>query len=241
VTKAVNEEARTEKPTARREREARRKGAVSRSRILGRALLLAAASLYLWVYGPGLGRDLGEQVRIGLSRAFQPRTDPLAVASSVAGTLSGFLLAPLLAAAGIVLLAAFLQVGPRFSPGLGPAPDPTPGAAGRLLFFVFRGLTLIAALLAAGPDLLRALLRTPLQDARDGIAIAGRGFVYLAAWFALFEALVGGIELLYLRRRFSQSLRMTRREIMEEEREEEGDPAVRRARRTRGRELAAPL
>jgi flagellar biosynthesis protein FlhB len=76
---AANQGDRTEKPTARRLREARKKGQVARSRDLGQAVSLAAALGALGWYGSALVNGSGIAVRQGLVQAGQMPTRDLRI------------------------------------------------------------------------------------------------------------------------------------------------------------------
>jgi flagellar biosynthetic protein FlhB len=84
---------------------------------------------------------------------------------------------------------------------------------GAALWFVARDLPGLAVLMEAPPGAL--------------LAAAGQGALRLAAATLAVFALLAGLDVLLVRFRFLQRLRMTRQEIKEEMKESEGDPTIR--------------
>jgi flagellar biosynthesis protein FlhB len=234
---------RTEAPSARRRREARRAGRVAWSPLLTAAAALAALWLALRWVGEALLAGLAGGLRAWLSEGASVAPGELgAVALGLATRVAGpvlQLLVVVLVAAGA---AALVQVGPLFTPRvLAPDWGRLGLAAGwrRLWSLEARlarwraGLAAVAvlapaALVVAGS--LRELVALPYHEPRAGLvvlsALADR---WLVASVAGLGAL-GLLDLLWQRRRLDESLRMTRREAELERRETEGDPLFRRER-----------
>lgn len=110
----------TEQPTDKRLRDARRKGQVARSQDLTSALLLVTATAILGLAGTQVGLQLAESMRKGVVHAttFKGDLDQAAAVRAFWSGVStiGFALAPLLTALFVVaLLVSYLQVGPIFS------------------------------------------------------------------------------------------------------------------------------
>lgn len=162
-------------------------------------------------------------------------------------------LAPVLAVAiGVGALGSFLQVGSLFTvrpwvPDLSRL-DPIEGLRRR-----FSGAEL-GARAAAGLVGLLALALT-FGCIRDALALAGRpdltaaelvdvaGVLIGRLWWraGLAVALAGAAALIYRRWRWWKDHHMSRREVLREQRETEGDPGAQRRRRHRRRELARGL
>lgn len=110
----------SEKPTEKRLREARRKGQVAKSQDLTSALLLIAASAILTIAGRWSGAQLAANMQSSIKRAaeFKGALDPAAALGYLLGAVSvmALVLAPLFIA--LIILAAlvnYLQVGPIFA------------------------------------------------------------------------------------------------------------------------------
>src|ERR1019366_8077746 len=100
----------TEKPTAKRKKDAREKGQVARPRELAAALSLLAATLALLRFGPLLVQRIGDRMATGLARLGEqplaPLTDPELVGFIwSAGALTALIVGPIAGAA------AFASVG----------------------------------------------------------------------------------------------------------------------------------
>lgn len=239
---------RTEEPTPRRLREARRRGEVARSAELSGAVGLAAGLATVAIAGPTLGAELARAVRGGLSLAAAGSADPLAVLRAAAGTVLRLALWPSLAAFLAGGAAALLQAGFGLSPGalaprlerldpvrgLARLVEPAQLARAGLSLLKAVALTLVLALwlrdhFPALAELPRvgpaALLRA--APALTGVALQLAGTFLLA----------GLLDWALARRRHRRALRMTRDEVRRELKEDEGDPLHRAERRRRHRAL----
>ena len=110
----------TEKPTEKRLREARRKGQVSKSQDLTSALVLAAAGVILAAAGPWAGARIAAAMRDGLVRAasFKGSLNTHAALSALFSGLSSLAIAVAPLFVGLFAIAAltcYLQVGPVFA------------------------------------------------------------------------------------------------------------------------------
>ncbi|MGC3997863.1 MAG: EscU/YscU/HrcU family type III secretion system export apparatus switch protein [Anaeromyxobacter sp.] len=239
---------RTEEPTPRRLREARRRGQVAASRELTAAAALAGGLLALAATAPWVGAALLAQLREGLARAVLAPTAPGPALTGAAAAVMRLVLAPCLGALVAGALAGAAQSGFLFSPGaLRPRLSRLSPAAGlrRLvtpaqLAGVALGLLKAALLLAVAWRWARAEAPGVLALARLEPDAAWRWLPALAGLLArLAAALValGLLDLLLARRRHRRGLRMTRDEVRREHREDEGDPALRAERRRLGRAL----
>ena len=237
----------TEAPTPRRLAEARRRGEVAVSRELTGAAGLAAGALALAAGGAGLVGRLAGLVRQGLVGALDPGRPPAPALVDAAWAVARHAALPLLAAAAAGAATGLAQTGGLFAPA-GAAPraerlDLARGLAGlasreRL---VAAGLGLAKAGLVLAAAVAWARGAAPDLAALPGALAPGLALQALLGPLALRLLLVllafGGADLLLVRWRHRRRLRMTREEVRREQREDEGDPRHREARRRRHRAL----
>lgn len=233
---------RTERATPRRRQEARRDGQVARSAELTGAIALLAALLALVAFGPGMLQNLGDLMRAGLvdrGDSIETTQGALSVLHHVGGRLL-WILTPLLASLmAIGLLVNILQVGFLFTtkplmPQLSKL-DPIKGftrlfgrrgfvellkaiakvsAVGIVAFFTVRSdiESLVPLVGVDGSALLHEMGRSTL---RIGLR-AGAVLLVLAA-----------LDYAYQKWEYEKSLRMSPKEIEEEQKQTEGDPRTR--------------
>ncbi|MEM9188423.1 MAG: EscU/YscU/HrcU family type III secretion system export apparatus switch protein [Myxococcota bacterium] len=238
-------DAKTEQPTPRRLRRARQEGFVPRSRALTALFVLAVALGML----PWLGTELSHAFRrCFASLSEQTRhPSPRDAASALLGALDAvawpvgvFFLAVLATAATV----AFLQVGPVFaSRALTPRANRI-GSVGLLdrmqegaieLLLSTVGLILLSLPLIyfLTPRLVLLAEATSLELSETLLSVLGVGAVHLLLAFAAFAV----ADAVVRRVRHVWRLRMTVREVRDEERQTMGDPTSRTRRRRRHREL----
>ncbi|HUL60297.1 MAG TPA: EscU/YscU/HrcU family type III secretion system export apparatus switch protein [Anaeromyxobacteraceae bacterium] len=245
---------RTEQPTPRRLREARRRGEVARSRDLSSAAALLSGLAAVAAAGPATAAALAGVVREGLAVAASGTAAPLGAVREALLQAARHSAIPCAAAVAGGTAAALLQAGGTFAPGaLRPRLE-------RL--HLLRGLRrlasraqLAATALAAGQAaVLLALAWAWLREEARGFASlprastagawrVGPAVLGLAFRLALATLAFGVAGHAVARRAHLRSLRMTRDEVRRERREDEGDPALRaeRRRRHRGALGAAPV
>jgi flagellar biosynthesis protein FlhB len=247
--------ARTEEPTPRRLREARRRGEVARSADLGAAAALAGGLAALAVVGPDLLRDVARELRSRLALAAGGAADP-AAAVAAAGALLLRLALPVGGAAaaaaaaagawqaGFAVVPAALRPRPgRLDPGAGLRRLCAPASAARAGLGVLKAATLAGVCAAWWSGAAASVGELPRASGSAALAAAGPLLTPLALRLALAVAALGAADLVVERARWRKALRMTRDEVRRERREDEGDPAPRAERRRRHRALleAAPL
>lgn len=234
---------RTERATPKRQREARRRGQVARSRELTTALVLSVACGFLLLWGERLVGVLAELMRQGLRVAGTgPGQGEAAMTDSLARL--GMTALDLFVLWGLVLglvalLAPMLLGGWTFSTQAiawqWERLDPWRGCR---RMFSWHGLAelakaLIKVLLVAGvawlvakhyADDLIGLGRLPTEAALAGAAqLLGWGFFVLCAA----TVLIAAVDVPYQLWTHARQLRMTRQELREELKETEGRPEVR--------------
>lgn len=239
-------------PTEHRLTEARRRGEVA----IGRDLLAAAAYgglLLAMVLAP-----TGLQRLVNAGALLLGRPDAFGVgqggATLIGTTIAvlGLELAPLLLLpAGLVLAALVAQGGfvvalQRLRPNLGRI-SPLAGAKRKfgltgMVEFGKSMVKLIAVSLLLGgylvqrsPEILLGLLLPPGQV----LLLLGRLLFEFLALVLLLQLVIGAADLLWQRFDHQRRLRMTRREMMDELKNSEGDPQLRARRRQRAMEVAS--
>jgi flagellar biosynthetic protein FlhB len=247
------QESRTEQATPRKLARARSRGVVARSSALSAgAAVLATAAALLWS-GGRLLESLRAMLRAGLGAAatMSSSADPLASLLQPARDVALALSVPLLAAFVAAWLAGVVQVGPMFA-GAAVMPDLRRlNARERLgaLLSPERWLELgwsaleVALLLGAAALILAPSLRGLLALPLGGGERAARALAAVMLDFALRMGAallaLGAIDLVFRRAQHARQLRMSRRELAEEQRESHGRPEQHERRRRLQDELRA--
>jgi flagellar biosynthetic protein FlhB len=241
VAEEVDQESKTEDPTPRRREEARKQGQVPFSAELVGSLVLLAGVLGLTYLGPKVWDGLTAVFRTDLPRAFRAEFGTAEAAELIGATIvrGVIALAPffgLLVAVGF--LASVVQVGLQFNTEkLAPDFDKLNPANGLGRLFsvgalVRGGLTLlkVAALAGVGYFVVKGRAGVILSLDRATVPAAARAawevVLRLALYLSAAVVAVALLDYVYQRRRFEQSLRMTKEELKRELREEEGDPQI---------------
>lgn len=239
---------RTEQPTLRRRRDARSRGQVARSRDLTWAVLLLAVTASLRWFGADVATELASELRssLGSPPAMQLDADDVSHRVwQVAGHLSRSLF-PLLAVALLTSASInFMQVGFLYAPNAvaptGSRVNPFAGmrrfASGEHFARNLLGLLKLITLATVTGVFVWRQLPTWVA-ARDVGSLAvgwGDAFVSLAEQLAWVLLAIAGLDYLHERWRHERSLRMTKQEVRDEQRQQEGDPQVRRQVRDAGR------
>jgi type III secretion protein U len=233
----------TEKPTPRRLREARKRGEVARSTELTRALVLVGCVVWLGVGVAGVTESLMMLLRTAVSDTqLHASHAPQAALSLLAPSLLSLLLPPLVMALVFGLLGDFLQVRGLFSlEPLIPKLENLDPASGFGRMFSWRSVVhvlasmLMVLLLVVTAGL---MLKGALQDLANltdrsnwqAAAYAGGLLFKLVAAGAVIHLLVGVLDLVYQHHDFLKRQRMSIDEVRRELKENEGDPHMRSAR-----------
>jgi flagellar biosynthetic protein FlhB len=243
---------RTEQPTIRRRRDARSRGQVARSRDLTWAVLLLAVAASLRWFGADVATDLAGELRSSLSSQPTMRIDAADVSQrawQVAMMLSRSLL-PLFAVALVTSVAInIVQVGFVYAPGaISPTASRVNPFAGLRRFasgehFARNLLGLLKLITLATVAAAFVWRQVPTWvAARDVASLAvgwGDAFDSLAEQLAWVLLAIAGLDYLHERWRHERSLRMTKQEVRDEQRQQQGDPQVRRQIREAGRAAAS--
>jgi len=227
---------RTEKPTALRRRQARQRGQVARSSDLTGTLLVCGSVALGWLFGPGLMKALvgmtsgalgNAGADLGSAGAGLPTKLPAVLAGGTALIGAMALLAALanIAQVGVLVTGQPLRPDPQrisITAGLGRM------LSGRSMVRAgLAGAKIVAVTLVGGLTIrswlgqLAGLSGVPVSAA---LATAGGMVASLALRLGVVLGVLAGVDYLYQRWQLEQDLKMTRRELLEEQRRTEGDP-----------------
>jgi flagellar biosynthesis protein FlhB len=242
---------RTEKPTAKHRKEVREKGKVARSsEIGGWASVIAVVALL-----PRLAGMAAARVDSFLGFVFDAISHPST--SEAMAVLAKGLTTAALAALPIVLLctgvgvaSSFAQVGLRFTPkALTPQFSRVSPRTGLKRIFSSQGtwslgktLMKLGILAGLGYVLLHQLMGSVLGAGTlplpTTLAIAGASTSAILRDIGVVALIVAGADYVFQRRSYQQGLRMTKQEVKDETRRNDGSPEVRRALRSKARQLS---
>lgn len=234
-------DSKTEKPTPRRREQAREKGSVARSQDLNSAVLLLGAALTLSFFGAGIIEGLGEILKGLIRQAGTVQLDEEAIAKMfrLQTFAVGKVILPFLTTIVVIgVIINVTQVGFHVSwKAASPKWERLNPIAGFQRFFSARALVelsksilkLLFVGLALYVTLKSASLQTPwlfFMPTDQVIGEMGRLLddLFIAAAMALLA--IGLADYLYQRYDHEQSLMMTKEEIKEEAKQQDGDPKV---------------
>jgi hypothetical protein len=199
-----------------------------RTRLAGPATALLALAAVWSLQGPAALPLLTQRVP-----AEPDAPDLAARLAEVLWSVAGLLTAPALAVAGAVWVAEWVQAGFRFGPRAPAGPLHLTESAVAVL--TAAGVVAVAWVTFAAPMVPSLARAEPDQAAAATGLLAGRFLWRAAAVLAVGAA----ADYLLQRRRWWARMRMTRAEVLAEQREQGVDPHVRRARRDARRGPAA--
>lgn len=235
----------TERPTPKKLKDARKKGQVAKSRDVTSTAGLAAW-LLLAVMALGWAAEqigaLVDAVFVSMAQPFETAAPELA--SQALRTLLSITAVTLLPVAAVGLLSEFLQAGPVFTlEKLTPKFENIDPVAGLKRMFsmdnlieVVKAIAKTAVLLAIGWLAVKALLPQLAQlpwtprAASAGAALWATARPVLA-WTVVLFALLSVLDAAYQRWNFMKKMRMSLRDIKQEHKEQEGDPYIKGHRR----------
>ncbi|MDR3417532.1 MAG: flagellar biosynthesis protein FlhB [Nevskia sp.] len=238
---AASSQDRTERATPKRLRDARKRGEVPRSRELGAAAVVGAASLAMVSAGARVGAGAAAQMRellsFDASALADPQSLPVRLGRAFMAAMS--LCAPVFGACVLAALAApALLGGFNFSAQalrldfsrLNPVSGLGRMFSSHGLMELLKGLIKLAWIGGVGSLYLwqhrAALVALSAEPADSGIA-DGTALVFGAgAWLALSLAAVAAIDAPYQLWSYAKRLRMSRQEVRDEMKQSEGRPEV---------------
>ncbi|MBV8939086.1 MAG: flagellar biosynthesis protein FlhB [Alphaproteobacteria bacterium] len=236
-----DQEQKTEQPTQRRLEEARKRGQIPNSREVGNFLILFVLALTISGFMPGMGRDA-----LHLLTPFLEHPDQMAVDQRGLGLLlsqvmtkaASILVMPLLAAVIAVLAAAFAQNG--FLVSLEPVIPKFEKISlmrGLSRMFSMRSLVefgkgVFKLVIVGGVAYMAVLpglphIRRLVDDSMIGILLfLSKLAVKLMIGVCVAMFFIALVDLIYQRISYTRSLRMSKQELKEEYKQQEGDPHV---------------
>ncbi len=243
---AADDQEKTEQPTAYRLQEARDRGQVPRSTDLSGVLVTivfsVALSASVYAVATAFARATGRTL---LMAGNAPVPSPGLLRWLEATYQPGWqALSPLVLALLVAAVAAnLLQTGPTFSTTplkpdfnrLNPAQGAKRIFSLRILWELFKlalKVTLLAALAWGLADSMQRRVEAAAFAAPGGVAALLRStYVQVTTWVLAMLALVALLDLWFSRREYLRKLRMSRRDLKDEVKRREGDPAIRQKRR----------
>lgn len=249
---ADDQQDKTEQPTASRLKDARDKGQAAKSAELTGIITLVVFSVAFTGALGGLAAAFARAMRASLAMA--------GAAPNLSGGLAHWLAAAYAPAWDALLPAVFalvvsavaanvLQTGVMFSTEPLKADfsrlNPVKGfkrvasmrTAWDLLRLLLKLVILGAVLFGLGHALQGTLLGSAVRSPADMPALLEETFVRVLKWVVGTLALIAVLDLVYSRREFIRKLRMSRRDMKDEHKRQEGDPSIRSKRRRLAREL----
>ena len=240
----------TEQPTAKKLREARKRGEVPKSRELGTAaVVLATAAALIWTGGAVLDALVSVWHLAMAAIEGEVAARPVDVLGAGAAVGLGALVPLLLAVMIAGTLASFLQVGPLLTvtpiqPKLERL-DPVRGMKNlfsqkQLVELVKNILKLtvigVVAYLTLR-DAIRGVVALGARDAEDAIAGTGALVITLLLRAGGAMAAIAVADVFYQRWRYREDQKMSKEEVKREHKEAEGDPHAKQARDRMHREI----
>ena len=241
----------TEQPTARRLRDARRDGQVAHSADASATLVLAAAALLIVFAADAATRAVASfALQAWAQAASRDQADTTALLQAAAQTLAAVSLALVGAIAAAGAAADFMQVGALWA-GKRIAPDaqrlnPAEGVQ-RLVSMhnlieaakaILKTLILLPLLMVLLRDALPDLLRLARSDATNVAAVLRATLGGLLGWTAALFVGVAFGDILFQRFVHRRELRMSLQDVRREHKEDEGDPQLKGQRRRLQRQWA---
>jgi flagellar biosynthesis protein FlhB len=253
------QEDRTEAATPRRLQRGREEGNIPNSRELASLAGLGGASLALLMMGASTTADLARHLIVFLGQGYA-----LDVSHGIGGPMRLATVAVLRAAGPVAfgtilasIVAVLVQTGmllnlSALSPDFSRI-SPTAGLKRLLgtnaMVEALKSCAKIALMVVIAWHVLAgdvaALLASPFTDASTLIERCTRPILHMLVAVLLAQTVIAAVDLLWVRVRHARSMRMSRQDIRDEQKETEGDPQVRmrfrqlRMRRARKRMLAA--
>lgn len=245
----------TEKATPKREREARGRGQVSRSPDLGGAVVFIAIIVSLHVTFMPTVEAAARSFAVAISHAgsHEPQTLRSALMLFIRSGMSYTLVigTAFAAATSLAILANLLQFGALFAPGvLQPKWSKLNPLSGlKRLFFSPQTFVMLAKnvlkLSAVGlivylgiRDKVTLMYSAAHMSMRNMMIETESTLFAIGIRFGIFLLAVGLIDYLYERHRLAESLKMTKTEVRDEHRQQEGNPEMRGALKQRQRATA---
>ena len=231
----------TEKPTPRRMEQARENGQVAKSQDLNSAVVLGAATLVLMFVGPSTYNTFYSTLRYTFSHLSTKTMTTTSFGQLLADTTISviWLLMPILILiCAMATLGNLLQVKPLFTlKPLQPKLEKINPVSGfkrlwamRSIVEVVKSLIKMAIIGGGGYLIISAhmdqLMITMMTDITTGWGLVARVAGLIALWSVSFFFVLGIADFLYQKYELEKQLRMSRQEIKDERKNQEGDPMI---------------
>lgn len=234
----------TEKPTAKKIRDARKEGNVSKSKDLTSTVLLLAWVVAGWLLASSMYRRIAEMFAEGFKAMQMPFDQGFPMVVQTAVTALVMCTLPFLVMALMIgVFVEFLQVGPvvafkKLAPDLKKM-NPVDGIKKMFsmdnLVELVKSILKCAAMLGIGyvviKGMLRDLLMLPYTDPSAMGGAIWHGMVRIVVWTVVVFFFVSALDVWYQKFSYIKKLRMSRRDIKQEVKENEGDPYIKSRRR----------
>jgi type III secretion protein U len=241
----------TEKPTAKRLRDARKKGDIAKSRELTSTVAILGWLGLIGLMMPTIFRRIDALFKLVLQSIGRPFKEVIGDISAAALDVSLAILLPLLVGASLLaLFTEFLQVGPIVAPSrvkpdvarLNPVEGIKRMFSQENLIEVLKALVKTGALVGILLAVLFSQLGTIIKLTTAPPGAMGKAYAHatlvLAAWVIFVFFFVSVLDASYQRFAYIKRLRMSRRDIRREHKDEEGDPQIKGRRRQLHQEWA---
>jgi type III secretion protein U len=241
----------TEKPTAKRIKDARKEGDIHKSRELTSTVLVLTWLIMFWLLMPFIvGRLEALFTRIFLSVGHLSDAALHATIIDAAQTLLWISAPLLLLACGVGVLVEFLQVGPilafqrlkptvsRLNPAEGMKKIFSQENLVELIKSIVKTAALIGILVWVLFSMMDQYLALPFGQPAAIAAAHWQGMLRIGIWVVFIFFFVSAMDAFYQRFAYVRKLRMSRRDIRQELKDTEGDPYIKGRRRQLHQEWA---
>jgi flagellar biosynthesis protein FlhB len=251
VAEAPDKDQQTEAPSQKRKRDAEKDGDILSSKELGTAVMMLAGALWLFIAGGwffGAAKNLiksGLSLDLSNSDRFNPLDTLVAPLTQMAAPFFGLLLITVFAALAAPAMLGSLGMHSKAMSFKGSRINPLAGikrifgvqglielakATAKVIALGYAGYWIIADRVASLPGL-------AATNPEAAAAIIGDGIVLTAVVLTVGLVLIAGIDVPVQWLRRNQRLRMTKQQVKEESRQNDGAPELKQAIRARQQEV----
>jgi len=229
----------TEEPTQRRLERAANEGQIAFSSDLSSGILLCFGSIFFMAMGPSLGQQLQMSFRIYLRDIFQPEFTTVfatRLSNDVMMQLAGMVLPMAVCIFAIMLVAGSVVTGFRVSakplmPDLNKV-NPQKGlerlfssrAVVRGVIAIVKVTVMTAIAYAVIQSQMLNIFQTAGTSVSESISLGWSLTTQIAAAVSAAMLFVGAADLIFQKWKHHQDMKMTRQEVMDEYKEDQGDP-----------------
>jgi type III secretion protein U len=241
----------TEKPTRKRLRDARKDGDVAKSKELTSTLVVLGWLTLFWILSPFVVNQLNllfDAVLGSIDQPFVTAAPRLGRTALQVFAMVG--LALLVAIMALALIIEYLQVGPIFAPKR-IKPDASrlnPAEGVKKMFSMDNVVEVLKALFKTGALIgiiilvvftqLDSLLKLPATTAQAIGSAYWRSTAHIGIWVVMVFLFISLLDIVYQRFSYSKKMRMSRRDIKREHKDDEGDPYMKARRKQLHQEWA---